>query len=300
MLGGTAEFGQPVTNTANGLITGRGNLIVTPFTPAGTALTNQGSLALSSGITSVFGDVLNQTGVATKGITITGNSDVTFWDDVNNVVPSLFKVTPGSSVTIFGTYSGGNITGGGQMNFDGDLSPGASPAAILLDGNVRLYSTTRLKIELGGTTAGTQYDQVNVTGNLTLDGTLQVLLINGFVPHVGDIFHILNWGTLSGSFTALQFPAIPGLGFSTSQLYITGNIPVFSTLAGDFNQDGHVNAADIPVMVAALTDIFTYKSSHSLTNADLLSIGDLDHSGAINNADVQSLLDLLKSGGGSL
>ena len=127
-----------------------------------------------------------------------------------------------------------------------------------------------------------------------------MLLINGFVPHVGDIFHILNWGTLSGSFTALQFPPIPGLGFSTSQLYITGNIPVFSTLAGDFNQDGHVNAADIPVMAAALTDIFTYKSSHSLTDADLLSIGDLDHSGAINNADVQSLLDLLKSGGGSL
>ena len=54
LLGGTAEFGEPVTNTANGLITGRGNLIVTPFTPAGTALTNQGNLALSSGISSVY------------------------------------------------------------------------------------------------------------------------------------------------------------------------------------------------------------------------------------------------------
>ena len=149
LLGGTAEFGQPVTNSATGLITGRGNLIVTPFTPAGTALTNNGNIAFSSGLTAVFGDVSNNTGVATRGITITGNSDVTFWDDVNNVVPSLFKVTPGSSVTIFGTFSGGGISGGGQMNFDGDLSPGASPAAITLDGNALLASTSRLKIELG-------------------------------------------------------------------------------------------------------------------------------------------------------
>ena len=143
LLGGTAEFDQPVTNTSTGLITGRGNLIIAPFTVGGTALTNNGNLALSSGITGVFGDVLNSTGTATRGITITGNSDVTFWDDVNNVVPSLFKVTPGSSVTIFGTYSGGSITGGGQMNFDGDLSPGASPAAITLQGNALLASTSR-------------------------------------------------------------------------------------------------------------------------------------------------------------
>ena len=300
LLGGTAEFDQPVTNSSTGLITGRGNLIITPITVGGTALTNNGNLALSSGISSVFGDVSNNTGSATRGITITGNSDVTFWDDVNNVVPSLFKVTPGSSVTIFGTYSGGSITGGGQMNFDGDLSPGASPAAITLDGNASLFSTSRLKIELGGTTVGTQYDQVNVTGKLALDGTLQVLLINGFVPHAGDTFHILNWGSIAGSFATVQFPSVPGLSFSTQSLYSTGLLSVFSNQLGDFNQDGHVNAADIPVMLAALSDLNAYETSHNLSAANLISIGDLDHSGAVTNADLQGLLDLLKSGGGSV
>ena len=299
LLGGTAEFGQPVTNTATGLISGRGNLIVTPFFPAGPGLTNNGNVAFSSGITSVFGDVSNNTSSATVGITITGNSNVTFWDDVTNVAPSLFKVTPGSSVTIFGTYSGGSITGGGQMNFDGDLSPGASPAAITLQGDAKLYSTSRLKIELGGTTAGSQYDQVNVTGNLALDGALQVLLINGFVPHAGDVFHILNWGSLTGNFATVQFPSVAGLSFSTQQLYTTGNLAVFSNKLGDFNQDGHVNAADIPVMLDALADLNNYKTAHSLDSSSLLSIGDLDHSGAITNADLQGLLDLLKSGGGS-
>jgi len=300
LLGGTAEFGQPVTNSATGLITGRGNLIVTPFTPAGTALTNNGNIAFSSGLTSVFGDVSNNTGLATRGVTITGNSDVTFWDDVNNVVPSLFKVTPGSSVTIFGTFSGGGISGGGQMNFDGDLSPGASPAAITLDGNALLASTSRLKIELGGTTAGTQYDQVNVTGNLNIQGsTLQVLLINGFVPHAGDVFHILNWGSLTGSFATVQFPSVAGLSFSTQALYTTGNLAAFSNQLGDFNQDGHVNNADIPAMMSALTDLNAYETSRNLGATDLLTIGDLDHSGVVTNSDLQGLLDLLKSGGGS-
>ncbi len=216
----------------------------------------------------MFGDVSNNTGLATRGVTITGNSDVTFWDDVNNVVPSLFKVTPGSSVTIFGTFSGGGISGGGQMNFDGDLSPGASPAAITLDGNALLASTSRLKIELGGTTAGTQYDQVNVTGNLNIqNSTLQVLLINGFVPHAGDVFHILNWGSLTGSFATVQFPSVAGLSFSTQALYTTGNLATFSNLLGDFNQDGHVNNADIPAMMSALTDLNGYETSRSLAQA---------------------------------
>ena len=71
-------------------------------------------------------------------------------------------------------------------------------------------------------------------------------------------------------------------------------------LPGDFNRDGHVNAVDIQTMLAALTDLNAYKSTNSLNRAQLLSIGDIDLSGTLNNADVQALLNLLKSGGGSL
>ena len=53
-------------------------------------------------------------------------------------------------------------------------------------------------------------------------------------------------------------------------------------------------------MLAALTDLNAYKSTNSLNSAQLLSIGDIDLSGTLNNADVQALLNLLKSGGGSL
>jgi endonuclease I len=69
---------------------------------------------------------------------------------------------------------------------------------------------------------------------------------------------------------------------------------------GDFNIDGLVTGADITAMLQALTDINSYESAHSLTNSDLLAIGDLSGDGTISNSDLQPLLDLLASGAGAL
>ena len=52
-----------------------------------------------------------------------------------------------------------------------------------------------------------------------------------------------------------------------------------STHVGDFNHDGHVNAADIPVMMAALADLNAYKSANSLSNSDLVALGDVNGDG---------------------
>ena len=52
-------------------------------------------------------------------------------------------------------------------------------------------------------------------------------------------------------------------------------------------------------MLMALTDLTAYQTSHSLTNDDLLNIGDVDLSGRVNNADLQAELKLLITGVGS-
>src|SRR5262249_34421994 len=79
-------------------------------------------------------------------------------------------------------------TGAGTSDFRGTVSPGNSPADVDFGGNVMLGGGTSLIIELGGTTPGTQFDQVRVSGNLTLGGTLQLSFVGGFTPTIGQSF----------------------------------------------------------------------------------------------------------------
>jgi hypothetical protein len=71
--------------------------------------------------------------------------------------------------------------------------------------------------------------------------------------------------------------------------------------AGDFNLDGHVNAADILPMEQALTNLINYKATYApgITGPQLAQIENVNGDGTFNNADLQNLLNTLKSGGGS-
>ena len=121
---------------------------------------NQGNISLSAGITDVFGDLNNNTGSAASGIAISGNAQVTFWDDVTNT-SGLFKVNSGSTATFFGTFSGNGISGNANdIHFESDISPGFSPASITLGGNVTFGAAARFIAELGGTKPGFGYDQI--------------------------------------------------------------------------------------------------------------------------------------------
>ena len=240
------EFNSPVTNTtANGLIAGSNSLY-----RFNSGLTNQASFALSIGTNNVFGDVTNS---ATGSIVVSGGAGATFYDDiVQNGTFRVSKVGSTSSVAVvFGAFSGsGGSTGGGDIFFEGDLRPGNSPATVSFDNNIGLGASATLDFELGGTTAGSQYDQVHVAGALALGGTLKVDLINlgngVFAPSAGSAFDLLDWGSLSGTFSTIQLPTLSGgLQWNTSQLYTTGVISV--ALPGDFNGNGIVDAADYVV-----------------------------------------------------
>jgi hypothetical protein len=99
-------------------------------------------------------------------------------------------------------------------------------------------------LALGGTTRGDQYDTIDSTGQLTLGGTLAVSLTNGFIPAVGNSFDILNWASLSGTFSSVKLPTLPGgLTWNTNQLYTTGTISV-GGVPGDYNHNGIVDSAD--------------------------------------------------------
>jgi hypothetical protein len=82
---------------------------------------------------------------------------------------------------------------------NGILSPGNSPGIL----NVRRFTQGRrgiLLIEIGGTTPGRSYDQLNVSETATLDGSLEISLWNGFMPGIGDSFQILTYDAVIGGF----------------------------------------------------------------------------------------------------
>ena len=90
-------------------------------------------------------------------------------------------------------------------------------------------SGAALVAELAGTLPGSQYDVVDVGGQLALGGTLDVELLYGFHPQAGQTFDILDFDPedLSGRFSAFDLPDLGGgLSWDTSNLYTTGTITV--------------------------------------------------------------------------
>ena len=165
------EFTQNLTNNAGAFISGNGTL------KTSTGLTNNGTMNFS-GLANVVGDVTNS---ATGKIISSGGGPTTFLDDVTN--QGEIRTSAGSFTVFFGAVTGaGTFTGTGTVNFEGDLKPGNSPAAVNFAGDVCSARTQRLKSKSAAPRPAAQYDQINVAGELSLDGTLEISLINGFNP----------------------------------------------------------------------------------------------------------------------
>jgi fibronectin-binding autotransporter adhesin len=122
---------------------------------------------------------------------------------------------------------GGNGFVGNVFATNGIVSPGAG-AGLLDTKNVILDSASSLRIELNGTNAGISYDQLNVTGTVTLAScTLNVTL--GFASAGSDKFTIINndgsdavAGTFAGLAEGAQF-SLSGQTFSITYQGGTGN-----------------------------------------------------------------------------
>ena len=115
-------------------------------------------------------------------------------------------------------------------------------------------------------TAGRVLSIDNWSGTLTGGGTDQLIV-----------------GTTTSGLTAAQLSEIHFEGFNGAKMLANGEVVPASAstrLLGDFNFDGHVNAADLTAAMTALSDLNAFKSSGSLSSEDLLNIADVDGSGS--------------------
>ena len=107
-----------------------------------------------------------------------------------------------------GTLSGsGNIQG--SVAVGGTLSPGDSPGTLTITGNYTQLSGGTFFVELAGLTPGSQYDQLVIGGAASLDGTLNVVLLNGFAGQLGDTFVLMTYLSEAGHFSTLDLPKLP-------------------------------------------------------------------------------------------
>ncbi len=134
-------------------------------------------------------------------------------------------MTVSSAATVGGTGTihlyGGTVTvNAGSPN--GTLAPGDSVGILTVNGTVDLNGT--LAIEIDGTGA----DKLVVSGLLDLDPStsiLNVTFINGYTATGGATYDILDWTTLTGSFSQVNLQALGGFySWDSSSLLTDGTL----------------------------------------------------------------------------
>jgi hypothetical protein len=119
-------------------------------------------------------------------------------------------------------YGTGTING--KPVNSGRFFPGNSPGIFRVQGDYTQNSDGLLGIEIGGTNSGTGYDQLQVSGTATIAGSLQVRLMNGFTPTVGQSYRIVNAGSFSGGFSSITQPSQAGISVSNDAGGVTVTI----------------------------------------------------------------------------
>lgn len=101
----------------------------------------------------------------------------------------------------------------GNVIIDGTLAPGNSPGIFNVVGDYEQTASADLVIELDGPATGTpgvDFDQVIISGQAILDGTLTVVL-NTSEPNIGDEYPIMLYGSLEpGTSVTLIAPILSG------------------------------------------------------------------------------------------
>ena len=231
---GTVLKNSPETNvidigTIFGGMTNRGSLLV----QAGRL--NMNALTQLAGQTVISGGTLAGTFASGVYLMIVGgefevsggqlvNNDITVSGGRMRLVNATlnFSGSPGQASSQFniigGVFAGtGTLNGLDTLLNGGEVSPGdGTPGILTLTyGEYTQTSPGKLTIFVGGPQPGVSYGQLQ-TVMANLDGTLEIDLVNGFVPNLGDEFKIV---TTQNKLPNGQFATITGSVINASEKF---------------------------------------------------------------------------------
>jgi hypothetical protein len=160
----------------------------------------------NSGVVSVQGGQLSLDGSYSNGSYTLAAGTVLKLDGGSNLLTYGATVDGDGMILVsqHATYVDGTVT---VQN----LEVGSTGTLVLqktgvlsVAGNYQQDPGSTLIVEVGGYGVGDTLAQMNVTGQATLDGTLDVRLVNNFRPMEGDGFQILTFGARTGDFATYQ------------------------------------------------------------------------------------------------
>ena len=162
--------------------------------------------------------ILNNKGTATW----TGTGEIqTQWASgvgarLNN--SGTFRV---QTTALFSAHVGGSFVNSGQ------LVVGASPGIFNIGAGFIQSPSGVLNVEIAGLMAATpEFDQIKCLGACTLGGTLNVTLLNGFNPTLGDNLPVMTYASRTGEFAIFNSP-----GAYFSRNYNAGDLTLTATNA---------------------------------------------------------------------
>ncbi|KQZ69554.1 hypothetical protein ASE06_01670 [Sphingopyxis sp. Root214] len=199
-----------------------------------TSLSGDGTILTDAGTIFSIDGVISGAGALTKSgtgiLTLSGSNSYAGATNVNAgtlLVNGNQSAATGLLTVASGATVGGNGRIGGSVNVlnGGILAPGNSPGTLNIDGNLALAGGSVLNFEFGqaDVAGGSLNDLVNVGGNLTLDGTINVNVSAGG-NFGGGLYRVFNYGG-----------ALVDNGLTLGSMPPGSNVTVQTSVAGQVN-----------------------------------------------------------------
>jgi len=249
------------------------------------------------------GEIRNAAGLANQRERLLFTGPLTNNDNIESVGGEMefdgpvTNVGPGGDIVAIDAILRFNGVGGlintGNVILEDSLvwSPGTftSSANLVAEsqstlvGNLALTGSNTFHVTL----SESDFSRLELTGNATLGGGVQVTLGDGYLPQIGDAFEIIDTdpdgflsGVVSGTFAAVT-GGDTGPGFWQASYTPTSAILSYlddslNTLNADFDSDGDVDGSDF----------LTWQRGLGIPAGATLAQGDANADGAVNGADL--------------
>jgi len=186
-----------------GSIEGDGNVFL------GANTLTVGSNNLSTTFSGVMQGVFGGTGgsltkIGPGTLILSGANTYTGGTNVNRGVLQVDGSTTSNTFVNHGGTLAGTGTINGNVVDNGRVSPGSAgaPGMLTVTGNYTQAQYATLMIQIAGASPD-QFSVLNVLGTANLNGSLDPVLLNGFVPSIGDSFIFLNYASRTGEFSRI-------------------------------------------------------------------------------------------------